>query len=157
PKICCDCTGDSRLGLETGADMRHGREARAEFNETLAPEKADAQTLGSSILFTSRQYDGPMPFTPPKWARKVSKDHLRFRSTKSWEYGYWWIEWGGHLDTIRDNEQVRFERLSIVLGVWDYIKNSGNHPESANWAMDWLGMIPGKRGSRRLNGDHVLT
>jgi hypothetical protein len=52
---------------------------------------------------------------------------------------------------------VRFELLSIVLGVWDYIKNSGNHPSSANWAMDWVGMIPGKRGSRRINGDHVLT
>ena len=25
----CDCTGDSRLGLEAGADMRSGREARA--------------------------------------------------------------------------------------------------------------------------------
>jgi hypothetical protein len=44
-----------------------------------------------------------------------------------------------------------------VLGVWDYIKNSGNHPSSKNWAMDWIGMIPGKRGSRRINGDHVLT
>jgi hypothetical protein len=42
-----------------------------------------------------------MPFTPPKWARKVTKDMLRFRGIKSWEYGYWWIEWGGQLDTIR--------------------------------------------------------
>ena len=23
--------------------------------------------------------------------------------------------------------------------------------------MDWVGMMPGKRGSRRLLGDHVLT
>ena len=27
----CDCTGDSRLGLEAGAEMRTGREARAEL------------------------------------------------------------------------------------------------------------------------------
>jgi hypothetical protein len=156
-KLFCDCTGDSRLALEAGADMRYGREARAEFGESLAPEKADDHTLGSSILFTSRKYDRPMPFKPPKWARKVTKEHLKLRSTASWEYGYWWIEWGGHLSTIRDNERVRFELLSIVLGVWDYIKNSGNHPQSANWAMDWIGMIPGKRGSRRINGDVVLT
>jgi hypothetical protein len=157
PKVCCDCTGDSRLALEAGADMRSGREARATFGESLAPEKADDHTLGSSILFTSRRYDRPMPFKPPRWARKVTKEQLRFRNTNSWEYGYWWVEWGGHLSTVRDNEQVRFELLSIVLGVWDYIKNSGNHPQSKNWAMDWLGMLPGKRGSRRINGDHVLT
>jgi hypothetical protein len=47
---------------------------------------------------------------------------------RAWEYGYWWIEWGGDYDTIRDNERIRFELLSIVTGVWDYIKNSGNHP-----------------------------
>ena len=35
--IFCDCTGDSRLGLEAGAEMRTGREARAEFGESLAP------------------------------------------------------------------------------------------------------------------------
>ena len=58
---------------------------------------------------------------------------------------------------MRDNERIRFELLSIATGVWDYIKNSGAHPSSANWALDWLGMIPGKRGSRRLVGDYVLT
>lgn len=157
PKLCCDCTGDSRLALEAGASMRHGREARGDFGESLAPEKADEHTLGSSILFTARKYDRPMPFKPPKWARRISKEQLRLRKITSWEYGYWWIEWGGHLNPIRDNEQVRFELLSIVLGVWDHIKNSGNYPDSAHWAMDWLGMIPGKRGSRRINGDYILT
>ena len=46
---------------------------------------------------------------------------------------------------------------SIVLGVWDYIKNSGEFPDSAYWALDWVGMMPGKRGSRRIVGDHLLT
>ncbi len=156
-KLFVDCTGDSRLGLEVGAEMRHGREARSEYGESLAPEKADDQTLGSSILFTARKYDRPMPFTPPHWARKVTKPQLKMRKITSWEYGYWWVEWGGDRDIIRDNERARFELLSIVLGVWDHIKNSGEHPTSAEWAMDWVGMIPGKRGSRRLVGDHVLT
>lgn len=156
-KIFCDCTGDSRLALEAGAEMRWGREARSEFNESLAPEKPDRETLGSSILFTSRLYRKAMPFTPPKWARKITKEQLRHRKINSWEYGYWWIEWGGNLDTIRDNERIRFELLSIVMGVWDYIKNSGEFPDSANWAMDWVGMMPGKRGSRRIVGDHILT
>ncbi|MBI4891734.1 MAG: FAD-dependent oxidoreductase [Acidobacteria bacterium] len=152
-----DATGDSRLALEAGAEFRTGREARKEFNESLAPVEKDEETLGSSILFTSRNYGKPMPFTPPKWARKVSKEHLKFRSTNSWEYGYWWIEWGGNLDIIRDNERIRFELLAITMGVWDYIKNSGDHPTSETWALDWVGMMPGKRGSRRVVGDHLLT
>jgi hypothetical protein len=61
------------------------------------------------------------------------------------------------METIRDNERIRFELLSIVMGVWDYIKNSGDHPESAFYGLDWVGMMPGKRGSRRLVGDHILT
>jgi hypothetical protein len=152
-----DATGDSRLALEAGAEFRVGREARAEFNESLAPEKADKETLGSSILFTSRKHDRPMPFRPPAWARKVTRGDLRFRRTSSWEYGYWWIEWGGDRDIIRDNERIRHELLSITMGVWDYIKNSGAHPDSANWALDWVGMMPGKRGSRRVVGDHLVT
>jgi hypothetical protein len=152
-----DCTGDSRLALEAGAEMRFGRESRAEFGEPLAPETPDEQMLGSSILFTSREHKQPMPFTPPKWARKVTKDQLLKRPTGRWEYGYWWIEWGGEMHTIHDNERIRFELLSIVMGVWDYVKNSGNHPESANWALDWVGMFTGKRESRRLVGDHLLT
>jgi hypothetical protein len=156
-KVYCDCTGDSRLALEAGAEMRTGREARSEYGESLAPEKPDPLTLGSSILFTSRLYRNPVPFTPPKWARKITKEQLVHRKITSWEYGYWWIEWGGNHDVISDNERIRFELLSIVMGVWDYIKNSGDFPDSKMWGMDWVGMMPGKRGSRRLIGDYTLT
>ena len=155
-RIFCDCTGDSRLGLEAGAEMRTGREARAEYGESLAPEQPDNRTLGSSILFTSRLYHNPMPFTPPAWARKITREQLLHRPITSWEYGYWWIEWGGDRDIVADSERIRFELLSIVMGVWDYIKNSGAFPDSSHWAMDWVGMMPGKRGSRRLTGDYVL-
>jgi hypothetical protein len=155
-RMFLDCTGDSRLGLEAGAETRYGREAKSELGESLAPEKADGETMGNSILFTSKLHDKPMPFAPPKWARKVSREHLKHRGTDFWEYGYWWIEWGGHLNTIHDNERIRFELLAIVMGVWDYIKNSGEHPNSRRWAMDWVGMVPGKRESRRLQGDYLL-
>jgi hypothetical protein len=156
-QIYADCTGDCRLALEAGAELRSGRESRAEFDESLALDAPDTHTLGSTILFTSRDFGRPMPFTPPKWARKITEDMLRLRHIQSWEYGFWWVEWGGALDTIRDNERIRSELLGIALGVWDYIKNSGEHPDSANWALDWLSMVPGKRGSRRMVGDHILV
>ncbi|HET6423746.1 MAG TPA: FAD-dependent oxidoreductase [Planctomycetaceae bacterium] len=156
-KLYADCTGDARLALEAGATIRWGHEDRTEFGEPLAWEKATRETLGSSILFTSRDYGKPISYTPPKWARKIEKKNLRFRGVGGWEYGYWWIEWGGALDTIRDNERIRFELLSIVTGVWDYIKNSGEVKGAENWGMDWVGMVPGKRESRRIEGEHILT
>jgi len=156
-KIFCDCTGDSRLALEAGAEMRRGRESRAEFDESFGPETADAETLGSSILFTSRRHEAPVKFKPPLWARQIGKEQLRARTIRSWEYGYWWIEWGGSNDTVASNEMIRFELLSIVMGVWNYIKNSGEFPDSANYSLEWVGMLPGKRESRRVLGDHVLT
>src|SRR5437667_4079281 len=81
-KLYADCTGDCRLALEAGAEMRRERETKAEFNESLALDQPDTHTLGSTILFTSRDLAKPMPFTPPKWARKVTKDMLRFRPGK---------------------------------------------------------------------------
>jgi hypothetical protein len=72
------------------------------------------------------------------------------------EYGYWWVEWGGTLDTIKDNELIRDELLAIMLGVWNHIKNDGDHG-AQNWALEWFGFLPGKRESRRFIGQHMLT
>lgn len=155
--LYADCTGDSRLGFEAGAEFHWGREGKLDFAEELAPEAGDARTQGSSILFTARQHDRPMPFTPPPWAKKITAEDLVFRKPTELDYGYWWIELGGMGNTIKDNERLRFELLSIVLGVWDYIKNSGARPDAANWALDFVGMVPGKRESRRLLGPHIFV
>jgi len=155
-KLFADCSGDSRLGAEAGADFYMGREDQSIYGESLALETADQKTLGSSILITGRKYDTPQPFIAPDWVRHFTKEDLKYRPIHSFEYGYWWFEWGGQLNTIKDNETIRHELLRIALGIWNYVKNSGNHPDSANWALDWVGAIPGKRESRRLLGPHVL-
>lgn len=155
--IYIDATGDSRLALEAGADYSVGREDKTAFGESLARENADGLTQGSSILFTAREFDRPMPYTAPAWARKITKRHLHYRGIDQWAYGYWWIELGGAYDTIRDNERLRFELLAVVLGTWNYIKNSGEFPAAANWALQSVGMIPGKRESRRVMGDYVMA
>jgi hypothetical protein len=171
-----DCSGDARLGLEAGADYRMGREARHEYDEPDAPDQADHHVLGSTILFTARDMGHPVPFTAPPWARKFTEDDLRLRSHREFEYGYWWAEWGGHLDTVRDNDRIRHELLAVAMGVWDHVKNHCTQPpdpsaayekwmggeappaaSAANWALDWVGMLPGKRESRRLLGPVVLT
>ncbi|MEO7934185.1 MAG: FAD-dependent oxidoreductase [Chthoniobacterales bacterium] len=155
--IFADCSGDCALGAEAGADFHVGREAREQYGESLAQPTADKQTLGSSILLTGREYSSAQQFHTPSWARRFQKEDLFRRPIQGFEYGYWWFEWGGQLDTIRDNEVIRHELLRIAVGIWDYIKNSGDYPASANWALDWVGMVPGKRESRRLLGPHVLS
>lgn len=154
-----DATGDGKLGLEAGAEFRYGREGSAKYGESLADYDKVGTTQGSSILFTSRKHARPMSFEPPPWARKLTAEDLAFRNTgpETWSYGYWWIELGGVYDTIRDNERLRFELLAVVLGVWDFIKNSGKYPEAANWALETVGMLPGKRDSRRFLGDYLMT
>ena len=156
--VFIDCTGDGRLGAEAGATFCHGREARDVFGESLAPSRADTRTMGSSLLFTAREHEQPMPFRAPPWARKFTEADLRLRghTATSYEYGYWWVEWGGALDTIGDNETIRDELLAIMLGVWDHIKNGGQHG-AGNWALDWFGFLPGKRESRRFAGQYTLT
>jgi hypothetical protein len=157
-QVFIDCSGDGRLGAESGAEYRVGREARAEYGESLAPVVADRSTMGSSLMFITKEHDRPMPFTPPAWIHRfpTCKD-LPHRSHGDWSWGFWWVEWGGELDTIKDRERVREELLAAALGVWDHIKNGGQHPKSANWAIEWVGFVPGNRESRRFVGDHVLT
>ncbi len=157
-----DSTGDGRLGLEAGAPFMRGREAQAAHGEALAPEVADGKTLGSTILFQARRHDRPMPYVAPPWVRRYTAADFALRpfgkggSDLGLEYGYWWIEWGGCLDTIKDNERIRDELLAITLGVWNYIKNESGL-DASQWALEWIGSIPGKRESRRFLGQHVLT
>lgn len=169
-QVFVDCTGDGRLGAEAGAAFRRGRESKAEFGEEHGQDVADGYTLGSSLMFTARKHDRPMPFKAPSWARKVTAEDLRHRwkftpgVEPAMEYGFWWLEWGGKLDTIKDNEAIRDELLAILLGVWDFVKNGpAGTPEGAdphgvaNWAMDWFGFLPGKRESRRFVGQYTLN
>ncbi|PTX90963.1 FAD-dependent oxidoreductase [Opitutus sp. ER46] len=155
--LFADCSGDGRLGVEAGAEFTMGREAKADFGEDLALDVADRHTLGSSIMFTARRHGTPQPFETPAWARPFDATAFRLRPIEGYDYGYWWLEWGGQHDTLKDNPAIRHELLRIALGVWGYVKNSGRYPESAPWALDWIGALPGKRESRRFLGPHVLT
>ena len=161
-KVFVDCTGDGRLGAEAGAGFMFGRESKEQFGEPLAEEVADRYTLGSTILFQAKKFDHPVPFIAPSFARKFTEEDLKLRPhaspgvDKGLEYGYWWAEWGGKLDSIKDSPRVRDELLAIVMGVWDHIKNGGDHG-AENWALDWFGFLPAKRESRRFFGQHVLT
>ncbi|GAA2375290.1 FAD-dependent oxidoreductase [Streptomyces cuspidosporus] len=155
-----DCTGDGLLGHLAGARHRTGREARSEHGEPWAPDEADEALLGSTILFHTKDTGRPVKFVAPAHAKDLSATPiLRNRVLRTGDNGcdYWWIEWGGELDTVHDNERIRDELQAVIMGIWDHIKNSGEFPDAENLTLEWVGSIPGKREYRRFVGDHVLT
>jgi len=155
-----DCTGDGTVGFLAGARFMRGRESRSRFGESLAPKKAPPRTMGGTIMFSVRKAGKPVPFIPPAFAHKFTRRSFRWRQWLSPQGGcsLWWVEYGGMLDTIRDNERVKHELWSIVWGLWDYLKNSPQWRErTRDLELTWVGTIPGKRESRRLRGDHIFT
>jgi hypothetical protein len=83
----------------------------------------------------------------------------RYRQFNAREDGcnLWWIEWGGRMDTVHETENIKWELWRVAYGVWNYIKNSGKFPEAENLTLEWVGSIPGKRESRRFEGDYMLS
>ncbi|WP_304066968.1 FAD-dependent oxidoreductase [Pedobacter glucosidilyticus] len=156
--LFCDASGDGIVGFLSGAAFRMGAESVEEFGEKFAPTKEYGELLGHSLYFYSKDTGKPVKFTAPSFAADVTKEIPRFRSFNSKEHGckLWWLEYGGRLDTVHDTEKIKWELWKVVYGAWDYIKNSGDFPDAENLTLEWVGTIPGKRESRRFEGDYML-
>lgn len=157
--LYCDASGDGIVGFLAGAAFRMGAESKAEFDEPLAPNADYGELLGHSLYFYTKDTGKPVTFTAPSFAMDVTKEIPRFRSFNAKEHGckLWWVEHGGRLDTVHDTERIKWDLWRIVYGVWDYIKNSGQFPEAETMTLEWVGMIPGKRETRRFEGDYMLS
>ncbi|WP_276485820.1 FAD-dependent oxidoreductase [Paraflavitalea pollutisoli] len=156
--LFCDASGDGVVGFLSGAAFRMGAESMEEFGELFAPTKEYGELLGHTLYFYSKDTGRPVNFVPPAFALKDIAQIPRFKSFNAQEFGckLWWIEYGGRLDTVHDTEQIKWELWKVIYGVWNHIKNSGAFPEAANLTLEWVGTIPGKRESRRFEGDYML-
>jgi hypothetical protein len=156
--LFCDASGDGVLGFMAGAAFRMGAESRAEFGEKFAPTKEYGELLGHSLYFYTKDTGRPVSFTPPSYALQDITKIPRWRQFTAKDQGckLWWIEYGGRLDTVHATEDIKWELWRVVYGVWNHIKNSGQFPEAANLTLEWVGAIPGKRESRRFEGDYLL-
>lgn len=185
--IFCDCTGNGTLGFMAGAPFRLGSEGKAEFNEPHAPDEPNDERMGNTLLYKAVNRGRPVTYVPPKNAYKFTEEMLKYRKhadligedgqkiadtvfdnvddatvslvadSYCFDYGYWWIELcGDKADIIEEYEELRDELLKCVYGVWDHIKNDGNHG-AENYDLEWVGMLPGMRESRRMEGEYILN
>lgn len=151
-KLFADCTGDGTLGFLAGAEFRMGRESRSETGESLAPEKADDFTLGTSNLWASLERDSVTSFPETPWAIQFSDEYHIDEDKADWQ----WETGFGNWNTITDAEKIRDHNLRAIYGNWSYLKNH-KAEKYARHELAWVAYIGGKRESRRLMGDHVLT
>lgn len=147
-----DCTGDGTIGFLAGADYRMGREAKAEYGEDLAPEKADKMTMGASVQWYSVETEQKSSFPKFNYGITFSEDNCEKVTMGEWQW-----ETGMNFNQIDDFERIRDYGLLVVYSNWSFLKNrlKDNH-EYLNRKLEWVAYIAGKRESRRLLGDYIL-
>ena len=150
--VFADCTGDANLGFMAGADWMMGREGRDEYGESLAPEKADKMTMGSSVQWYSVDDGKKSSFPEFEYGVKFTEEN-----SEKVKMGEWTWETGMNLDQIYDFERIRDYGLLVVYSNWSFLKNHySKKAEYANRSLGWVAYVSGKRESRRLVGDYVL-
>ena len=142
-----DATGDRWIGYWAGADYRMGREAADEFGESMAPAVADGRTLGCSLMWTSMTANTAVPFGPLPWAEPAAQGVVATQGEWNWEYGL------DH-NIITEGETIRDHLLRVIYGSFSLAKRD---PQHARRVLDFVPYNLGKRESRRLLGDVILT
>jgi hypothetical protein len=137
-----DCTGDAAVGFLAGADFEMEPKGR----------------MGPCNLWNVKETSGPVSFPRCEWALDLSERPFPGRSkTKPNpdQLGGWYWESGFDRDPILQAEYVRDWNFRAMYGAWDAMKNV-DHVLS-NHRLNWAAHIMGRRESRRLMGDVVLT
>jgi hypothetical protein len=159
-RLFADCTGDGALGFLAGAEIRMGREPRSLTGESLAPEKPDALTMGSSTPWNTSENLGadgkPVPAAWPElpWALQFDNDSGKPEIRGDWDW-----ESGLEKNQITDVEEIRDNLFRAVYGHWSWMKNhtpAGWEEKVAHRELTWVPFIMGKRESRRIMGDVIL-
>lgn len=151
--LFADCTGDGTIGYLAGADYLIGRESKAQFNEKSAPDAPDMLTMGSSVQWYSVDDKKPSSFPEFSYGIEFNDENCERVFKGDWEW-----EAGIGRDPIKDAEQIRDYATLIIYSNWSYLKNHlKDNQKWRNRSLGWVAYIYGKRESRRLIGDHVLT
>jgi len=135
-KYFADCTGDGCIGYLAGAD----------YDMTLEGH------MGRCNLWNVADTGEPVSFPRCPWA--VDLSDKPFPSGEK-QLGSWYWESGFFYDPFEKSEYIRDLNFRAMYGAWDALKNvRGMYP---NHKLNWAAYISGKRESRRLLGELILT
>ncbi len=128
-----DCTGDGTIGFLAGADWEMTRKGH----------------MGRSNMWRIVKTPRPQPFPRCPWAHDMSDKKIPSK------LGVWFWESGFDYDPFEKGEHIRDNNFRGMYGAWDALKNV--HKKYPNHKLQWAAFIAGKRESRRLLGDVILT
>lgn len=171
-KYFADCTGDAVIGFLAGADYEiSSSDIMGVSNlwnildvdnqkEVIECECKDKTALTLSWEAASRA----QPFPRCPWAIDLTDKPFPGRKNYQGQWGSddplgnlggWFWESGFDKNPITDIEKIRDLNLRAMYGAWDALKNVDKlYP---NHRLGWCAFIAGKRESRRLMGDIVLS
>lgn len=177
-RLFADCTGDAVVGYLAGADyefeiggnmgMTNWWRPMDAANEkhVLECECKDRDAL--TAAFQKGDHEQPFPRCP--WAIDLSDKPFpgRKKFTAQWpgngvygaddplgNLGGWFWESGFDKNPIEDVERIRDNNFRAMYGAWDALKNVDKLYPTLR--LGWAAYIAGKRESRRLLGDVVLS
>ncbi len=170
-KLFADCTGDASVGALAGADFdmtvegKMGASNLWNLVDTSKPEEVVKCECKDKDLLSISMDTSPKVQTFPRCPWALDLTDKPFPGRKNWNgqwentplsnLGAWFWESGFNLDMVKDIEQIRDLNLRAMYGAWDALKNvDGLYPYHR---LNWVAFIAGKRESRRLKGDVILT
>ena len=170
-RFFADCTGDGTVGFLAGADYELSKEGKmgasnlwnlmdaSDPEQVLKCECKDKDALSLSVQ--AGLVEVPFPRCP--WAVDLTDKPFPGRKQLNGQWassplsnlGGWFWESGFDRDSINDIERIRDLNFRAMYGAWDALKNVDKlYP---NHRLAWAAFIAGKRESRRLLGDVILT
>ena len=139
--LVADCTGDGAVGVLAGADF------------DMTPQGH----MGPCNLWNVIDSGSTASFPRCPWALNLADKPFPGRGPKpdTKQLGGWYWESGFDHDPIAQMEYIRDWNFRAMYGAWDALKNVDK--AFPNHRLNWSAFIMGKRESRRLLGDVVLT
>jgi hypothetical protein len=169
--IFADCTGDGTAGFLAGADYEYSRDEHQGASDlwNLVDTSDPAQVLlcecKDKDALTIAVNEGKVAAQFPRCPWAVDLTDKPFPGRKNFKgqwtgaplsnLGGWFWESGFSMDMIADLERIRDLNFRAMYGAWDALKNVDKlYP---NHRLGWAAFIAGKRESRRLLGDVILS
>lgn len=163
-RLFLDSTGDGSLGFLVGADFAQTEKGHMGASNlwNIKCLCQDEDPLSSELQAACEE--AKFPRCP--WAVDLSDKPFPGRESGPTEakgvagdapisLGNWFWESGFDRDPILEMERVRDQNFRAVYGAWDAIKNVEKRYPAHR--LNWVAYIAGKRESRRLLGDVILT